>query len=138
MKRIPRLVGYILTVSFFTLLITAIFATQIQPAYAQVNINTKDNTTDSNSMQNDILLITKILAKNLENHLQKAGALLEITSALPQVRNVSYAHFLNQTLETLHGIPKDADMQKRQVAQSILSEYKELQIIRTVSKFIYT
>ena len=80
-------------------------------------------------MQNDFSLIAKILAKNLENRLQKAGALLGITSALPQVRNVSYAHFLNQTLDTLHGIPKDADIQKRQVAQSILSKYKDLQII---------
>ena len=115
--------------SFFTLLITSIFATQIQPAYAQVNIKTKDKTTNSNSMQNDFSLIAKILAKNLENRLQKAGALLGITSALPQVRNVSYAHFLNQTLDTLHGIPKDADIQKRQVAQSILSKYKDLQII---------
>lgn len=127
--RILRLVGYILTASFFTVLITSIFATQIQPAYAQVDINGKDNTTDSKSTQNDTLLITKILAKNLENHLQKAGSLLGITSALPQVRNVSYANFLNQTLDTLHGIPKDADMQKRQVAQSILSKYKDFQII---------
>lgn len=129
MKGIPRLVGHILTVSFFTLLITSIFVTQVQLTFAQVNINTKDNTTDSNSMQNDILLITKILARNLENRLQKAGALLEITSALPQVRNVTYAHFLNQTLDTLYGIPKYADIQKRQVAQSILSKYKDLQII---------
>lgn len=129
MKGIPRLVGHILIVSFFTLLITSISVTQVQLTYAQVNINTKDNTTDSNSIQNDILLITKILAKNLENRLQKAGALLEITSALPQVRNVSYAHFLNQTLDTLYGIPKDADIQKRQVAQSILSKYKDFQII---------
>jgi hypothetical protein len=36
-------------------------------------------------------LITNILAKNLEDHLKKAGAILEITSKLPQVRNVSYA-----------------------------------------------
>ena len=126
---IPRLVGYIFTVSFFTLLITSIFATQILLAYAQVNVNPKYNTTDSNSTQNNISLIAKILTKNLENHLQKAGAILEITSTLPQVRNVSSAHFLNQTLDTLHGIPKDADIQKRQVAQSILSKYKELEII---------
>lgn len=126
---IPSLVGYILNVSFFTVLITLIFATEIQLAYPQVNINIKDNITNSNSMQNDILLITKILARNLENHVQKAGDLLEVTSKLPQVRNVSYAQFLNQTLDTLHGIPKDADIQKRQVAQNILSDYKELQII---------
>jgi Cache domain len=121
---IPRLAGYIFILSFFNLLLASIFAKQTQLAYAQANVNTKHNTTDSNSIQNNISL-----AKNLESHLQKAGDLLEITSKLPQVRNVSYAHFLNQTLDTLHGIPKDADIQKRQVAQSILSKYKELQII---------
>jgi hypothetical protein len=59
--------------------------------------------------QNNISLITDILAKNLENRIQKAGAILEITSKLPQVRNVPYAHLLNQTLNTLHGIPQYAD-----------------------------
>lgn len=125
----PNLVGYVFTVSLFTLLIASVFVTQIQPIYAQVDINGKDNITDSNSSHNDVLLITKILAKNLENYLQKTGAILGLTSSLPQVRNVSYANFLNQTLDTLHGIPKDADIQKRQVAQSILSNYKDLQII---------
>jgi hypothetical protein len=72
-------------VSSFTLLIISIFATQTQLAYAQVNI---DNITDSNNIQNNILLITNILAKNLENHIQKAGAILEITSKLPQVRDI--------------------------------------------------
>lgn len=90
-----------------------------------------NNLTSSNNIQknNDISLLTKILAKNLENHLQKAAGILNITSKLPQVRNVSYDHLLNQTLDTLHGIPKDADIEKRQVAQKILSTYEELQII---------
>ncbi|HXW12150.1 MAG TPA: hypothetical protein VD694_05260, partial [Nitrososphaeraceae archaeon] len=95
--------------SLFTLLITSIFMTQIQLAYAQVNINTNYNKTNSIIMQNNILLITNILAKNLENHVQKAGAILEITSKLPQVRDVPFAHLLNQTLATLHGIPQDSD-----------------------------
>jgi predicted PurR-regulated permease PerM len=112
---IPRLIGYILTVSFFTLLIMSIFTTQIQLAYAQANINTNYITNDSNSIQNNISLITNILAKNLENRIQKAGAILEITSKLPQVRDVPYAHLLNQTLNTLHGIPQYADIEKRQV-----------------------
>ncbi|HXX97370.1 MAG TPA: cache domain-containing protein [Candidatus Bathyarchaeia archaeon] len=73
--------------------------------------------------------ITNILAKNLENHLQKAGAILEITSKLPQVRNVPFVNLLNQTLKTQHGIPQYADIQKRQIAQNILSNYKDLQII---------
>lgn len=119
---IPKLVGYSLAMSFFTLLITPIFVTQIQLAYAQVNIN---NTTDSRNIQNN-LLITNILAKNLENHIQKAGAILEITSKLPQVRDVPFANLLNQTLNTLHGIPQYADIEKRQIAQNILSSNSDL------------
>ncbi|MDW0301082.1 MAG: hypothetical protein QN649_10610, partial [Nitrososphaeraceae archaeon] len=69
---------------------------------AQANISTNYNTTDSNNIQNNISLITNILAKNLENRIQKAGAILEITSKLPQVRDVPYAHLLNQTLNTLY------------------------------------
>jgi Cache domain len=75
------------------------------------------------------MIITKLLANNLQNRLQNAGALLEITSKLPQVNNTSFANLLNQTLTTLHGIPKDADIKKRQVAQDILSNYKDLQLI---------
>jgi co-chaperonin GroES (HSP10) len=120
MVGIPRLVGYSITVS--SLLITSIFVTQIQLAYAQVNIN---NTTNSKNIQNN-LLITNILAKNLEYHLQKAGAILEITSKLPQVRDVPYANLLNQTLSTLHGIPQDADIEKRQVAKNIVVSNSDL------------
>ena len=119
---IPKLVGYSLAMSFFTLLIMPIFVTQIQLAYAQVNIN---NTTDSRNIQNN-LLITNILAKNLENHIQKAGAILEIASKLPQVRDVPIANLLNQTLNTLHGIPLYADIEKRQIAQNILSSNSDL------------
>jgi hypothetical protein len=97
-----------------------------EPASAQANINTNYNTTDSNSTQNNISLITNILAKNLENRIQKAGAILDITSKLPQVRDVSYAHLLNQTLNTLHGIPQNADIEKRQVVKNILSSNNDL------------
>lgn len=92
-----------------------------EPSSAQANINTNYNTTDSSSIQNNISLITNILAKNLENRIQKAGAILEITSKLPQVRDVPYAQLLNQTLNTLHGIPQYADIEKRQVVKNILS-----------------
>ena len=71
-------------------------------------------------------LITNILAKNLEDHLKKAGAILEITSKLPQVRNVSYANLLNRTLNTLHGIPEYADTEKRQVAKNIVHSNSDL------------
>lgn len=97
-----------------------------EPSSAQANISTNYNTTDSNSTQNNISLITNILAKNLENRIQKAGAILEITSKLPQVRDVPYAHLLNQTLNTLHGIPQYADIEKRQVVKNILSSNNDL------------
>jgi hypothetical protein len=87
-----------------------------------------NNITGSSNTQgnNNNILLTKILAKNLENHIQKAGAILEITSKLPQVRNVSYARLLNQTLNTLHGIPQNADVEKRQVAKNIIAGNSDL------------
>ena len=97
-----------------------------QPFSAQANMNINYNSTESNSIQNNISLITNILAKNLENRIQKAGAILEITSKLPQVRDVPYAHLLNQTLNTLHGIPQYADIEKRQVVKNILSSNNDL------------
>jgi len=97
-----------------------------EPFSAQADINTNYNSTDSNSIQNNISLITNILAKNLENRIQKAGAILEITSKLTEVRDVPYAHLLNQTLNTLHGIPQYADIEKRQVVKNILSSNNDL------------
>jgi hypothetical protein len=94
------------------------------------NINSSGSThsLQANTTQTS-MIITKLLANNLQNRLQKAGAVLEITSKLPEVNNTSFAHLLNQTLTTLHGIPKYADIKKRQIAQDILSNYKDLQII---------
>ena len=83
-------------------------------------------TGSSNTQKNNNILVTNILAKNLGNHLQKSGAILEVTSKLPQVRNMSYAHLLNQTLSTLHGIPQYADKEKRQVAKNIIDSNSEL------------
>ena|SRR5215213_5362344 len=97
-----------------------------EPSSAQVDISTNYNTTDSNSTQNNISLVTNILAENLEDHLKKSGAILDITSKLPQVRNVPYAHLLNQTLNTLHGIPQYADTEKRQVAKNIVESNSDL------------
>ena len=81
-----------------------------------------NNITDpnSNSIQSNNSLVTNIFAKNLENHIQKAAAILEITSKSPQVRDIPYAHLLNQILNTLHGIPHYADTEKRQVAKNII------------------
>ena len=74
----------------------------------------------------DRSLIVKLLADNLENRINKSAAILEITGELPQVRDVPYAHLLNQTLNTLHGIPQYADIEKRQVVKNILSSNNDL------------
>lgn len=102
--------------------------------YTNAVIN-NNNTSNSKNYNSTIIgatttatnnLFTNILAKNLEDHLKKAGAILDITSKLPQVRNVPYAHLLNQTLNTLHGIPQYADTEKRQVAKNIVDSNSDL------------
>src|ERR687890_584515 len=72
------------------------------------------------------ILNIKLLADNLENRLNKSAAILEITSKLPEVRKVSFASSINNTL---HGIPKDTDLAKRKVAQDILSKYNDFRVI---------
>ncbi len=85
------------------------------------------NLSNSSLQKNNYnILITKILTKNLENHLQKAGVILNITSKLPQVREIPFANTLNQTLKTLHGIPQGADIEKRQIAKNIISSNSDL------------
>jgi len=98
----------------------------VEPITAQTANNTNYITTDSSGTYNNISLITNILVKNLENRIHKAGAILEITSKLPEVRDVPYEQSLNQTLNSLHGIPQYADIEKRQVGSNVLSSNNDL------------
>jgi hypothetical protein len=75
---------------------------------------------------NNKILLAKLLANNLENRLIKSAAILEITSKLPEVRKVSFASSINNTL---HGIPNYTDLAKRKVAQDILSKYNDFTVI---------
>ena len=81
------------------------------------------------SSSKDKSLTLSLLADNLENRLNKSAAILEITSKLPEVKNTTYASSLNQTLRTSHGIGRDVDIQKRKVAQNILSADKDFGVI---------
>lgn len=83
---------------------------------------------DFNASSDDILK-AQILANSLENRLKDAGTILEITGNLSEVRSTPNASLLSSTLETLHGIPEDADLEKRKVAQDIISNYDEIQVI---------
>jgi hypothetical protein len=106
------------------------FMTIASPSYVNAVTNNASNTNNNSTVTNTTNnLITNILAKNLENHLQKTGAILEITSKLPQVRNIPFAHLLNQTLSTLHGIPQGADIEKRQLVRNIISSNSDLYAI---------
>jgi hypothetical protein len=98
----------------------------VEPIDAQTANITNYITTDSSSTYNNISLITNILVKNLENRIHKAGAILEITSKLPEVRDVPYEQSLNQTLNSLHGIPQYADIEKRQVGSNVLTSNNDL------------
>src|SRR5919199_1058673 len=89
----------------------------------------QDQQTLIGSSNKDKTLTVSLLADNLENRLNKSAAILEITSKLPEVKNPTYASSLNQTLRTLHGIGRDLDIQKRKVAQNILSTDKDFGVI---------
>jgi len=89
----------------------------------------QDQQTLVGSSSKDKTLTVSLLADNLENRLNKSAAILEITSKLPEVKNLTYASSLNQTLRSLHGIGRDLDIQKRKVAQNILSVDKDFETI---------
>jgi hypothetical protein len=116
-----------------TLLILPIsFGIQI-PSSAQIlpgaDGNNNNNTTIFENRIHQGENYVKLLAQDMENRLEKAAAILELTSTLPEVKNVSFAHVLNDTIEQLKGIPQNADIPKRQVAKDILEKYGEFQVV---------
>ena len=68
----------------------------------------------------------RVLADELETRINKSGAILEITSKLPQVSSTPFASSISPELP---GIPEDADMPKRKVAKDILDTDKDFQAI---------
>jgi hypothetical protein len=74
----------------------------------------------------DPTLVVTLLANELETRLNKSGAILEITSRLPEVNSAPFASSISPEL---HGIPRDADIPKRKVAQDILAADKDFQVI---------
>jgi Cache domain len=75
----------------------------------------------NNMITNSKVLEVQILARSLESRLNDSAAILEVTSNTPEVRNTPNTDLLNSNLGALHGIPQDSDTQKRNVAQTILS-----------------
>jgi flagellar basal body-associated protein FliL len=92
-------------------------------SYSQPN-NTTTTTLGLSPSDNTIEL--KLLANSLSDSLNKSAAILELTSKLPEVKSAPYSNLINPKL---HGIPKDVDVSKRKVAQSILSVDKDFRVI---------
>lgn len=77
---------------------------------------TKNNTSSLYKLANSGTL-AKILSGNLVNYLNESASILEITSMIPEVSNAQYADKINSSL---HGISDSYDVEKRQIADSIL------------------
>ena len=108
-----------ITVTFLMLIalgsISCILWTHISNiVYAQDG--TKNNTSSLYELANSGTL-AKILSGNLINYLNESASILEITSMIPEVSNAQYADKINSSL---HGISDSYDVEKRQIANSIL------------------
>jgi hypothetical protein len=68
-----------------------------------------------------LLLVLQLLGNILETRINETAALLELTSKLPEVRNVQY---VNSITEESMGIPQNLDSEKRKIAQYVLEQSK--------------
>lgn len=91
------------------------FASEAVSSTNQSNFSYINNT---NQQENELILSSLAI----ENQLEKATAILELTSKLPEMRTLS---FLSQFSAAHHGIPANADMEKRQIGQEILSKFPD-------------
>ena len=92
----------------------------------EVEAAEEERIVDTDLYKNNPLVIVTTLANELETRINKSGSILEITSRLPEVRSTPFA---NSISPELNGIPRDADMPKRNVAQDILNTDKDFEVI---------
>ena len=67
---------------------------------------------------NKLILISDVI----ENRLEKAAAILEFTSRLPEMRGPLLLGLFSPASK---GIPENADLERRQIVQKVLSKYPE-------------
>ena len=119
-------------ISGLTLLLLAMSLGTQTPSSAQFPPEWGNNNNNTTIFENRIYQgenYVKLLAKDMENRLEKAAAILELTGMLPEVKNISSVNMLNDTIGQLKGIPQNADIPKRQVAKDILEKYGEFQVV---------
>ncbi len=118
--------------SFTLLLLVISLGTQSPPNVQSSSIRDEQNNTEA-SLENSTIHqgqnYLKLLAQSMENRVENDAAILELTGMLPEVKNVSLAHMLNNTIEQLKGIPQNADIPKRQIATDILEKYVDFQVV---------
>src|SRR5579863_810074 len=82
---------------------------------------------EKNNILDTRTIRTSILANTAQDQVDHFIGVLVATSNLPQVKNTQYA---DQITETLKGIPEKSDLEKRQVAQDILSADNDFATVR--------
>ena len=97
----------------------------LSPSYSSSSL-AELNQTDAEMVLAYNNAMVGILANELETKINKSGAILEITSRLPEVKSAPFASSISPEL---HGIPGDVDIPKRKVAQDILNTDKDFQVI---------
>jgi hypothetical protein len=72
----------------------------------------------SNKTDNKLIVLSDLI----KNRIDKAAAILEVTSRLPEMRGQPQLELFSPASK---GIPENADLEKRQVGREILSKYPE-------------
>ena len=70
-------------------------------------------------------IVLNLLSEGIENKLEKVKSIVEILSTIPEMKNLSYATHIQTDSDGIPGIPSDLDIEKRQIAKYILSEYPQ-------------
>lgn len=79
------------------------------------------------AMENsNINTLLELLSTIVETRINGTAALLELTSKLPEVKNIQYVNSID---EKFMGIPSDLDLQKRNIARYILEQDKDIATI---------
>jgi len=101
-----------------------------QPLQVSAQIVTSSTTHLSQNHTKQILsndnIMARLLADSLGNRLNKSAAILEVTSMLPQVKNVSHP---NSISPVFHGVPQNIDSAKRTISKQLLSNYHDFDIV---------
>lgn len=98
-----------------------------QKAVAQAKtISPQDQNQTRKSIISNKILEVRLLADSLGNRLNKTASILQVTSKLPQVRNISSSNLISHAL---HGIPNNADLPKRSVAKDILAADRDIPVV---------